>query len=100
MPQKCSHSPEPAGNMKRIKPGSEPLASKRKFIIADLHWTSFYGKEQKRKGRFLTDSGCDIPILNQDYVWKHRIPTIAWADPKRITDAAGRQIEGAGKRYS
>ena len=46
------------------------------------------------------DSGCDIPILSKSFVWKHKIPTIARADPKHISDAAGRPIEGAGERYS
>ena len=86
--------------MKRVKPESEPVSQPRKFLNADMYWTSFYGKEQKRKGRFMLDCGATVPILNKDYVWKHKIPTVIRAKPQHVRDVAGRLIEGAGDRYS
>ena len=109
--QKTTHSPnlkrkaeetQEERDQKRARlPGPLKAGSgKRLFLRANLFWEDQYGRKRGAEGVFMVDTGSDVPLMNENFLWKHKVPRIHRAKPITILAGDEHVMEGAGKTHT
>ena len=109
--QKTTHTPnhkrkaeeaQEERDPKRMKPLG-PLrvgSGKRLFLKANLFWEDQYGRKRGAEGVFIVDTGSDVPLMNEKFLWKHKVPRLHRTKPITILAGDEHVMEGAGKTYT